>query len=195
MNIAAQAAADEVARLKFSVEDVNRMLEAGILSEDDPIELVEGDFVVMAAKHIGHERIKSALIKALARFVPDELEIGVEASIQLSQDTLVEPDIAVIASGLYRADPKSFLNPAPGDIPLIIEVAVSSLNYDRRTKARLYAAGGIPEFWVIDANMRTTWVHVGPSAGKWGSIVERKADETITSIALPGFACRLSDFG
>ncbi len=193
MNIAAQIAADEVARLKFSVEDVSRMLEAGILSESDPIELVEGDLVVMAAKHVGHERIKAALNTALVRFLSDEFYVGVEATIQLSNDTLLEPDLVVIPRAIFRGDPKGFAKPRGEDIPLLIEVAVSSLNYDRHTKARLYARHGIREFWVIDANAGTTWVHTGPSGDMWESIVERKANETLTPAALPGFAFRLSE--
>jgi Uma2 family endonuclease len=76
---------------------------------------------------------------------------------------------------------------------LLTEVAASSLTYDRRVKARLYARHGIREFWVIDANERVTWIHTGPSGDGWSSIVERGSNETLATTALPNFSIRLCD--
>jgi len=81
-----------------------------------------------------------------------------------------------------------------GDCLLVIEVAVSSLNYDKKTKARLYAALGVREFWVVDANERISWVHTGPrDDGSWSSIVEHGPEEILTTPALPGFSISLAD--
>ena len=76
---------------------------------------------------------------------------------------------------------------------LAIEVAWSSLVYDRRLKARLYARHRVEEYWVVDANERTTFVHTGPGEDGWGAIVERGANETLTTPALPGFAVVLAN--
>jgi Uma2 family endonuclease len=78
---------------------------------------------------------------------------------------------------------------------LLIEVAVSSLAFDRRVKARLYARHGIRDYWVIDANERVTWVHTGPSGDGWTSIVERGPRDVLATDALPGFSIRLVDIG
>jgi Uma2 family endonuclease len=78
---------------------------------------------------------------------------------------------------------------------LLIEVADSSLQYDRRIKARFYACHGISEFWVIDANERITWIHSGPSGDGWSSILERAPSELLTTPALPNFSIRLADIG
>jgi Uma2 family endonuclease len=147
----------------------------------------------MAAKGIAHERIKNALSKALVRAASDELVVGVENTLQLAKDILVEPDIAVVASAVYRASTTGFARPSPKDVHLIVEIAVSSLTYDRSLKAGLYARHGIKEFWVVDANARTTWIHSGPSGEGWASIVEHSQDETLTTPALPGFSIRLRD--
>jgi Uma2 family endonuclease len=78
---------------------------------------------------------------------------------------------------------------------LLIEVAASSLSYDSRLKARLYARYGIREFWVIDANERITWIHTGPSGETWSSIVERGPNDALTTPALPSFSMRLGEIG
>ena len=193
MNIAVTHTADDLPRRAFSVEDVRRMVEAGILAEDERVELIEGELVVMSAKSVAHDNIKNALTLALVKAAPSAMYVGIENTVQLAADILVEPDITVIARSVFQADPKSFARPTPDDVLLLIEVAVSSMAYDRRLKARLYARHGIREYWVIDANQRITWIHTGPQGDGWSSIVERAAHETLATAALPGFAMKLQD--
>ena len=111
------------------------------------------------------------------------------------RDILVDPDITVLATSVYNADPKTFAQPRPEDVLLLIEVASSSLRYDRRIKARLYARHGIREFWVIDANERITWIHTGASGDGWSSIRELAPTELLATSALPDFSIRLADIG
>jgi Uma2 family endonuclease len=193
MNIAVARAADGLPRRAFTVDDISRMIEAGIFSEDERFELIEGDLVMMSAKHVAHDRIKHLLTMALVRAAPDGMFVGIEATLQLARDILVEPDITVISKSVYNVPPKTFAQPRPEDVLLLIEVAASSLRYDRRIKARLYARHGIREFWVIDANKGITWIHTGPSGDGCASIVERGPDEVLRTSALPGFAMRLKD--
>jgi Uma2 family endonuclease len=80
-----------------------------------------------------------------------------------------------------------------GEAFLVIEVAVSSLAYDKSLKARLYARHKVREFWVIDANAGTTWVHTGPSGDAWTSIVEHGPQDALTTATLPSFSIRLSE--
>jgi Uma2 family endonuclease len=193
MNIALTHAADGLPRRAFNVEDIRRMIEAGVIGEDERFELIEGDLVMMSAKHAGHDRIKHLLNMALVRAAPAGVLVGVEATLQLARDVLVEPDVTVISSSVYNVDPKTFAQPRPEDVLLLIEVAASSLTYDRKVKARLYARHGIREFWVIDANERVTWIHTGPSGDGWSSIVERGSNDTLATTALPNFSIRLCD--
>jgi Uma2 family endonuclease len=196
MNIALGHPAEEFPPHRlFTAEDISRMIEAGVLTEDERIELIEGEIVVMAAKHAAHEYIKSTLNIAFARIVPDGLFVSIEGTLQLARDILVEPDIAIITRSVYQGEPRAFAQPRPQDILLLVEVVASSLTYDRRIKARLYARHGIREFWVIDANERITWVHTGPSGDGWSSIVERGPHETLTTPALPTFAIKLGEIG
>lgn len=76
---------------------------------------------------------------------------------------------------------------------LLVEIAVSSLAYDRKVKARLYAKHDVREYWLIDADERIAWMHTGPAGEGWSSIVERGPQDLLATDALPGFAIRLAD--
>jgi Uma2 family endonuclease len=169
------------------------MIEAGVLHESERIELVEGEIVVMAAKSVVHDLIQNALNLALSKTVSDGLFVGNGSTLQLTEDVLVEPDLAVISRAIYDTDPSSYARPTANDVLLIIEISVSSLTYDRKTKARLYARHGIREYWVIDANERRAFVHTGPIGDGWSAIVERGPDDVLTTPAVPGFSFKLGD--
>jgi Uma2 family endonuclease len=180
-------------RRAFSVDDIRRMIEAGVLGEDERIELVEGEIIVMAAKGYAHEMVKNALIKAIIRAAEPNLDVGVETTIQFSAGILLEPDIAVLRSDQVVKSDAGFVSVQQGGCSLIVEVSVSSLSYDKGRKATLYARLGVCEFWVVDANERRTFVHTGPTADGWSSIVERGPDDVLTTSALPGFSFRLGN--
>jgi Uma2 family endonuclease len=193
MNIALTRAADGLPRRAFTVDDIRRMVEAGVLDENERFELIEGDLVVMSAKGYAHELIKSALIIAVARALPDDMTMGSEMTVQFADTTLLEPDLAVFKRSALIKSHANFSQISPGSLLLAIEVAASSLAYDKGLKARLYARHRVQEFWVVDANERSTWVHTGPSGDGWASIVERAPNETLTTTALPNFSIRLGE--
>src|ERR1700738_2045885 len=174
MNISVARAADGLPRRAFTVDDIHRMMKSGIFGEDERFELIEGGFVRMWPPAVGA--------------APYHTFVSVEGTIQLAHDILVEPDLAVISKSVYDVAPDTFAQPRPEDVLLLIEVAASSMRYDRSIKARLYARHGIREFWVIDAKRCITWIHTGSSGDGWTSIVERGPKETLTTTALPNFA-------
>jgi Uma2 family endonuclease len=191
MNIAIARPAEGLPRRAFNVGDIRRMIDAGVLREDENFELIGGDIVMMAAKGYAHDLIKNALNLAIARALPETSTLAVENSFQLSDDVLVEPDLAVLSRTAFRPGPANF--PQPPEVQLVIEVAVSSLSYDRGVKARIYARHHVREFWVIDANERTAWVHTGPSGDGWNSILERGPRDELTTPVLPRFSLRLGE--
>jgi len=193
MNIAVTTAAEGFPRRAFTVDDISRMIEAGIISEDEKFELIEGEIVMMASKGIAHERIKSALNIALVRALPDHLTIGVETTLRLINTILLEPDIAVFPKELFRKSATGFAQLDPGEAHLVVEVAARSLAYDKTLKAPLYARHRVREYWVIDANERVTWVHTEPRSGRWSSIVKRGSQDALTTPALPSFSIRLDE--
>ena len=180
-------AAEGFDRRLFTVDEILRMQEAGIIAEDENFELVEGEIVPMQAKSHFHELVKSTLTLKLARALPDDLWLGIESSLYLSERTFLEPDLSISPRGMKLESVK-----AP-DVLLAIEVSASTLAYDRGLKAQLYAKYGLQELWVIDVATRRTFVHTNASAGKWGSIVTREGEEELTFAAVPEFRVRLSD--
>jgi Uma2 family endonuclease len=194
MNLAfPHAAEDRPPRRAFSSQDIRGMVDAGVLAEDERIELIGGDLLVMAAKGYAHELIKQALVRAFVRAVSDEIVVGVEMTIEFSRDVLLEPDIVIFPRARLKKSDAGFVQLEGADCQLLIEVAVSSLNYDKELKAPVYAGLGVREFWVVDANERVTWVHTGPSAQGWSSVVKRGPSEPLTTPAVPGLAIQLGD--
>jgi Uma2 family endonuclease len=178
-------AAEGFGRRSFTVAEILRIQDTGIIAEEENFELIEGEIVPMQAKTHIHELIRSALNLAVARALPDRLWLGVETTIYLGADTFVEPDLVIYPRGIRLEDVKG------SDILLAIEVAATSLAYDRSLKARLHARHGVNELWVIDAERRRTVIHSGAGPDGWRSIVDRSRDEALTLAALPGFSVEL----
>jgi Uma2 family endonuclease len=196
MNAATTKAAEGFSRRAFNVDDISRMIEAGILREDEKFELIEGDIVMVSPKPIAHELIKNTLGMAFVRLAPDTVVAAIATTLQLSDYILVDPDIAIFANRVFKAAGANyFAQPSPPDIDLVVEIAATSLAFDRSVKARLYARFGIREFWLIDAYERITWVYTCPNDDEWSSIIEHGPHDVLTTPALPGFSIRLGDIG
>jgi Uma2 family endonuclease len=178
-------AAEGFDRRAFTVQEILRMQDAGIIADDENFELIEGDIVPMQAKTHVHEFIKSALGMALVRALSEKLWLGFESTMYLSKNTFVEPDLVAYPRGIKLEEVKGT------DIVLAIEVALTSLTYDRGLKAQLYARHGVQELWVIDASRRRTHVHTAPKAGAWTQIVELGPDDPLTCAAIPGLSVKL----
>ena len=187
MRASGTRAAEGYDRRSFTVEEILRMQEAGIISEDEKFELIEGEIVPMQAKTHIHELIKSALTLAIAPAILRTLWLGIESSIYLTPKTFVEPDLVVYPRGLKLESVKG------SDIVLAIEVAQTTLAYDRGLKSRLYAQHCVQQFWVVDAAARRTYVHSAPSGETWTTTSERGPEDELSHPALPGFALRLAD--
>ena len=185
MKASVTRAAEGFDRRAFTVEEVLRMQDAGILSDDENFELIEGEIVPLHAKTHVHELIKSTLTFGLVRAMPDHLWLGVASTMYLSKNTFVEPDLVIYPRGIKLEQVKG------ADIVLAIEVALTSLAYDRGLKAQLYARHNVRELWVMDAKQRRTYIHTDPKAGAWAHVVERGPEDSLTCAALPEFSLRL----
>jgi Uma2 family endonuclease len=180
-------AAEGFARRAFTVKDVLRMQKTGVIGPDEKFELVEGEIVPMQSKTHVHELIKSDLNMRIVRALPEDLWLGIESSMYLSDRTILEPDLVVYKRGLKL---ESIKGP---DIILAIEVALTTLTYDRGLKAALYARYGVQELWVIDAKKRHAFVHKAASVNGWGAVREYGPKAKLTCAALPGFEARLGE--
>lgn len=188
MNVIATRAAEGFPRRSFTVAEIRRMVEAGIMAEDENVELVEGELVAMASRGNQHEVLKAALNRVFARAAPDTLRLAIETSLYLDDRTFLEPDLCLYPKHLLPEDVRG------PDVLLAIEVAGSSLGYDRGLKACIYARHRLHELWVIDAATRTTWIHRDPDGkGAWDSVTSVDAGAQLAVDAVPGLTIRMVD--
>ena len=170
----------EVARRRFTVEDYHRMAAAGILTEDDRVELIAGEIVEMSPMGPRHVDCLVVLNRLLNRLVGDEALVSVQSSIRLANDGEPEPDIALLKPRRYQES-----LPAAADVLLVIEVADTSLAYDRGVKLPLYAAARIPESWLFDLVGGAIERHSEPGSAGYRLIARAGRGESLTSTVLP----------
>jgi Uma2 family endonuclease len=173
----------EVKRRRFTVHDYHRMGEAGILHEDDRVELIEGEIVEMTAIGTRHFSCVNGLTRLLVVSVGDEAIISVQNPVRLNEYTEPQPDLAVIRPRDYRES-----LPEPDDVLLLIEVSDTTLPYDRGVKLPLYARAGIREVWIVDLPGETIERYTAPSANGYRCVEQMRRGQTLESTSLPGLA-------
>ncbi len=193
MNVAWTRAAEGLQRRAFTVEDVRRMIDAGVIAEDERIELIEGELVMMAAKSYAHEFVRQALAELLSDARPKGFRVVSEPTLQFADNTILEPDIAVFPRESFTKSKTGFVHLSEGSVLLVVEIAVTSRRSDKTRKAALYARHNVRELWVVDANERIAWVHTGPTADGWSSIVEIGPNDALTTPAAPGLTIKLGE--
>jgi Uma2 family endonuclease len=193
MNVAWTRAAEGLPRRAFTAEDLRRMIDVGVIKEDERIELIEGELVVMASKGYAHEFVRAALTELLSDARPKGIRVLSEPTLQLEDNVVVEPDIAVFPRASFIESKAGFVRLPEGTILLLVEVAVTSLRYDKIRKAPLYARNGVREYWVVDANERKAWVYTKPTANGWSSMVEVGPEDELTTPAIPGLIIKLGE--
>jgi Uma2 family endonuclease len=179
-------AAEGVPRMRWTLPEVERLIEVGILTEEDRIELIQGELVPMSPKGNRHELVRDEIMNWMMERKPANLRLSSEIGWRPPDaDTYVEPDILVC--------PRSFkgVTVPPTEVLLAIEVAHSSLKFDSTTKARLYAALGVREYWVVDAQTLTTRVHREPSAKGYASVADVPPGETLVPLLAAPLAVTL----
>ena len=180
-------AAEGLPRRPFTVAELEQMVAAGILEEDERIELIGGEVVPMSPKGNRHDMLKSALTVYWVPNLPEDLTVVTETTFRFTEDTYLEPDFVFYpkASGLKEL--------SSATARLVVEVADSSLGYDLGRKAGLYAGFGIQELWVIDAVKLRTRIHRDPTAEGYRSVVDAPSEERLIPLLVPDLAVTLSE--
>ena len=182
--------ADEgLPRRRLTTVDVEALIVAGRMDEDERVELIGGELVPMSPKGNCHEIFKAALLRRWYRAAPDDIDLVPESTFHLAEDTYLEPDVVIFdrTRGLKNLSAKSVL--------LVVEIADSSLRYDTGRKAVLYASFGVRELWVVDAVRLETRVFRKPASEGYSEAWDVSASETIAPAFAPDvFALKISDF-
>jgi Uma2 family endonuclease len=168
---------------RFSLADYDQMIDQGILTENDRVELIRGEIIDKMS--IGE--LHAACVKRLNRIfglrLAARVVVGIQDPIQLS-DSRPEPDVTLL---IPRDDDYASSHPGPGDVLLIVEVADTSLDFDRNLKGPLYAENGIEEYWLVNLFERTLEVHRRPMAtGQYAEVRVLSSFDTTDLVQLPG---------
>jgi Uma2 family endonuclease len=183
--------AGTVIKRRFTVDEYYRMAEVGILSRRDRVELIDGEIVVMSPIGSRHAACVSSANRALINAAGDDAIVQPQGPVRLDLYYEPEPDLALLRA---RGDFYASRHPGPGDVLLIIEVADSSLEYDRDVKGPAYAAAGIPEYWLADLNANVVWRHSLPERGAYQSVEQFRRGQSITPRLLPTCAVPVDAF-
>lgn len=175
---------------RFSTQDYRRLAEAGILGEDDHVELIEGEIIEMSPKGSRHSGTLKRLVAYFSERLGRAAVLSIQDPLDMSDGTQPEPDLMLLRP---RPDFYTDSHPTPADVLLLIEVADTSLAVDRTRKADLYAAAGIPEYWVVDVERRRVFVHTGAMPTGYAMAETKDADDTLNVQQLDGFAVSGTD--
>ena len=172
----------DVQRHRFTVEEFARMGEAGIFTEDDRVELIDGEILEMTPIGAPHAGRVSRLTELIVTRVAGRAHVSVQNPVRLDPHTEPQPDLVVARRR------KAFYtdrHPEPDDIFLVIEVADSSLRYDRTEKAPRYGRAGVPEMWIVDVDAAAVTVHTDPGPDGYATrrVLRRGDDVAAASLA------------
>jgi Uma2 family endonuclease len=173
-----------VERYRFTVDEFHRLAEAGILGEDDRAELIEGEIVMMTPIGLRHASCVDRLTRLLVQVAGEAAIVRVQNPVVLGERSEPQPDFALLAP---RDDFYAGAAPGPGDVLLAIEVADSSLGYDRGVKLPLYGRSGIREVWIVDLGRGCVDAYRGPAADGYAERRTYRPGESLP-LPLPGAA-------
>ncbi len=160
-------------RHKLDVHDFYRMAEAGIFGEDDRIELIDGDLIDMAPIGQCHEAAVNGLNEALVLACAGRAIVSPQNSLRLNRLNVPQPDFTILRrrADFYATGDR----PGPADVLLLVEVADSSLTFDRTVKLPLYARAGIAEYWIVDLKREVLEAYRRPVADGYAEATEHRA--------------------
>jgi Uma2 family endonuclease len=172
----------ERARRLFTVQEYQRMAEVGILKPTDRVELIRGEIVEMSPPGRRHIAFVNNLTQLLVVRLAGRAIVSVQNPVIVADDSEPQPDLAVLRR---RPIPYKEGEPTAADVLLLIEVADTSLRYDRTIKLRLYAEAGIPEYWVVDAAGEAVELHRMPSPDGYREVIRLTG---ASAVSLQAFA-------
>jgi Uma2 family endonuclease len=175
---------------KFTIEQYHKMAEVGILTEEDRVELIKGEIVEMSPIGLKHAATVNRLNQLFHRKLGDRVLVSVQNPIQLTNNSEPQPDLSLLKP---RADFYETKTPEVNDIFLIVEVADTTIIYDRDVKIPLYAENGIPEAWLIDVNDRSLIIYRQPTPEGYQTTQVLNGEENLSLLAFPEITINVSE--
>lgn len=182
-------AADGMPRRAWTLAEIEAIVAAGIIEEDERFELIGGEVVPMSPKGARHEMVKIDLNEHLQRLGLTDLRVAPETTLRLDDKSFLEPDFTVYPRSVNPGDLRGY------HVLLAIEVADTSLRYDLGRKIGIYAAWGIPEVWVIDAETLVTHVFRKLGTEAYSERFQVAPDKVVSGALVPDVTVSLAALG
>jgi Uma2 family endonuclease len=181
----------QIAKRHFTVDEYERMSGAGILLEDDRVELIGGEIVEMSPiGHLHASCVKRLIALFTCRVPAGTFIVSAQDPVRLDDYSEPQPDIALLRP---RADFYANAHPAPADVLLLIEVADTSFDYDRFVKLPLYASAGVGEVWIVNLARGAVELFSRPADGEYQSSRTITGGESFAPAELPQLELTLKD--
>ena len=174
----------QIQRRLFTVQEYHLMGEAGILGEDDWVELIEGEIVQMAAIGTRHASSVKRLIAVFSDLDRRKAIMGAQDPIQLTERTEPQPDVVLLQP---RADYYATAHPVPSEVLLLVEVADSTVDNDRNIKVPIYARSLIQEVWLVDLVENCLEVYRQPGPNGYSLMLKFWRGQQVAPLAFPEF--------
>lgn len=184
---AVEPAAQPPHPFRFNREAFARLAESGALGERPRVELIFGEIVQMSPQNRRHANAVARLTKLLSGAVGPAYAVRVQLPLGIADDQEPEPDLCVSP---WPADLDA---DHPATAPLVVEVADSSLAYDRETKVRVYALAGVLEFWIVDVNGKVVEVHTEPAGDRYANKRTARPGDAIAATAVAGLVVQVGE--
>lgn len=178
--------------MKLSRARYDAMIDAGILTENDAVELLDGDLYEAMPKTALHAATENRFGSTLHTKPGRHVILSIHNPVALHEYSEPEPDIAVLE---YREDYYESAHAEPKEVIFLIEISDSTLAYDRDLKIPLYAAADIAEVWLVDVQARTVTVYAEPQGNVYGRQTVYSSGESVPLPGFPGEAMALSEMG
>ena len=178
----------ERARRLFTIEEYHRMAETGILRPEDRVELINGEILEMSPIGSRHASCVNNLNRALVLGLGVRAVVSPQNPVQIPVHSEPEPDVAVLRPRSYKT-----AAPTAEDVLLLVEVAETSLRFDRTVKLALYARAGIPEYWLADATAETVTAYRQPAGETYEDVRIVGIDGRLSPVAFPDLLMPVAD--
>jgi Uma2 family endonuclease len=169
-------------RMRISVDRYEKMVETGVLTKYDRVELIEGDMINEPGVNPPHSAITARLNELLVLSVGRSVTVSPCGSVRLGDFSVPQPDLMLLTR---REDFYFGRRPTAADVLLLIEISDSSLAYDQSTKRALYARYGVEEYWVVDVQGERVFVYSEPAGEGYARVVECTRADIVSPRAVP----------
>ena len=180
----------QLVRHQFAVKQFHQMAESGILSENDRLELIRGEMIDMSPIGRRHAGCVNRLVNLLIQLLGKQIVLAPQNPVELDETSEPQPDIALLKP---RPDFYRNSHPQPEDIFLLIEVADTTVKYDREVKIPLYAEVNIPEVWLLDVNQEVVEVYRNPLQGVYQDVQKLVKNQILSTLAFPDVHINVSE--